>query len=514
MATYEYNESGLMLPVSYAERQSTQASAPKPEMREIATTVDGRDITRGYVDPMMLQPTTDSVLKIRGAGNYDVYKQVLRDDQVKSCFGQRQLAVTGKEWAVDPGGSSRQDKKAADSLREKIEHIGFDKKTEMMLYGLFYGFAVAEAMWAHDGREVALDKIIVRDRQRFGYDGAGRLRMKTFSDPDGELMPDRKFWAFACGGDHDDEPYGIGLAHWLYWPVFFKRNGLKYWLVFLEKFGQPTAKGQYPDSALPHEKSKLLEALGAINTDSGIIVPKGMEIELLEATRSGTADYTALYDRMDRAIAKVLLGQTASTEGTAGRLGNDDLQSDVRDDIVKADADLVCESFNMTIARWLSEWNYPNAAPPRVYRKCEPEEDLNKTAERDQKVVDMGFRPTLRHIQDTYGGDWEQKREEDRQPVAADDPAADPSSPAFADPEPRTMAQQLDDQLQPETDVWINQVRDLVEGAQSLEDIRDGLQGIIPGMELQQYADLMAEALRVAELTGRNDIMEEASGGN
>ena len=37
-----------------------------------------------------------------------------------------------------------------------------------------------------------------------------------------------------------------------------------------------------------------------------------------------------------------------------GRLGNDDLQADVRLDLVKADADLICESFNQGPARWLT----------------------------------------------------------------------------------------------------------------------------------------------------------------
>ena len=60
----------------FAERDITARSA-RPEMREIATTQDGRDITRGYVEPMMVQPTTDSILLLRGAGDYEIYKLML-----------------------------------------------------------------------------------------------------------------------------------------------------------------------------------------------------------------------------------------------------------------------------------------------------------------------------------------------------------------------------------------------------------------------------------------------------
>ena len=31
---------------------------------------------------------------------------------------------------------------------------------------------------------------------------------------------------------------------------------------------------------------------------------------------------------------------------------------------MKADADLLSASFNATIAKWLTEWNFPGAAPP------------------------------------------------------------------------------------------------------------------------------------------------------
>ena len=38
---------------------------------------------------------------------------MLQDDQVKSTFQQRRLAVISREWGVEPGGTSAQDKKAA-----------------------------------------------------------------------------------------------------------------------------------------------------------------------------------------------------------------------------------------------------------------------------------------------------------------------------------------------------------------------------------------------------------------
>lgn len=502
---YEPTRSGLLVPASFAAR-----NPGRPEMREVATTRDGRDITRGYVDPLQIQQPSDSVLRLRGQGDYSIYQEVLRDDQVAACFGQRRLAVIGKEWEVDAGGTTKADKMAAEHLREQLQHVGWDRVTGGMLYGVYYGYAAAEAMWARDGQRIALSDIKVRDRRRFGFDGNGALRLKTTDNPMGELLPDRKFWAFATGADHDDEPYGLGLAHWLYWPVFFKRAGMRYWMVFLERFGQPTAIGKHNVNATPGERQTLLDALEAISTDTGITIPVGMEIAFLEAARSGTADYTKLYEHMDSAIAKVTLGQTASTQGTPGKLGNDELQGDVRTDLIKADADLVCESFNRSISRWLTEYNYPNATPPRVYRKVQPEEDQGERAERDKQIYDMGFRPTLAYVQDTYGGEWTERTPESEKPQIPQLPG---QKAEFAEGNPATSADHLDDALQPITGQWIERIRDLVQQAESLEQIRDGLAALLPNMSLDQYSEAMAQALAAAALQGRYEILQEVAGG-
>jgi phage gp29-like protein len=111
------------------------------------------------------------------------------------------------------------------------------------------------------------------------------------------------------------------LAHHLYWPVFFKRNGMKYWAVFLEKFGQSTPAARLPQGQMNDEslKQKALEALQAIQVDSGVLIPDGVIIELIEAARSGTADYQGLIDKMDAAISKIVLSQTMTTDNGSSR---------------------------------------------------------------------------------------------------------------------------------------------------------------------------------------------------
>lgn len=507
----------------------TTATPAIPEVeRQIATIGQGRDITRGYLGPLLVPQ--DRLLNRRG-DDYRVYENVLSEPQVAAVLQQRRLAITQCEWRVDPASEARVDKQAANFVRQQLERIGWDRITGKMHYGVFYGYAVSEVVYGRDGSKVTIDAIHVRNRRRFRFDEDAKLRLLTYQNMmPGELCESPYFWNFATGADHDDEPYGLGLAHWLYWPVLFKRNGLKFWLTFLEKFGMPTAVGKYDQAATPSERNTLLGATLAIQTDAGLILPKGMEIELLEAARSGTGDYKSLQDNMDETIAKVVIGQSMTSESRGGQYKSE-MQHDVRQDLVKADADLICESFNLTVARWLTAWNFPSAQPPRVYRVVDEPEDLKQRADRDKEIAGMGFKPSLRYIQDTYGGDWQESTPPPNNvsldlppPGATAKPDAIPASDVSpgavasfaeagnpADAATR-LAENADRAMQPVMTRWIGQLRQLVENATSLEELRNAVLTLQPDMSLDDYATIMGQALAAAHLVGRQDIVSEASG--
>lgn len=394
---------------------ATQRPLPKGE-RAKATL--GKTKIPGYDDKLVTPD--DRVLEQKG-GDLAIYADLLRDDQVRSTFQQRRLAVTSTEWEVDPGGEAPIDQEAADFLRAQLQAIDWDKATDLMLYGVFYGYAVAEIMWeAQEGR-VGMAGIKVRKRDRFAFGASGRLYLRKEANKY-EEMPDRKFWTFSTGADNSDAPYGLGLAHSVFWPVFFKRNGTKFWLNFLEKYAAPTAIGRMPGGQYRDIKMReeVLETLQAIATDAVAVIPEGTSVEFLETATNGTTDYSTLNDRMDAAISKVILSQTMTTDNGSSR-SQSETHKDVRDEVIKADADLVCESFNRSVARWLTELNFPGAQPPRVFRKTEPEEDLSERSERDKRLVEMGLEPTDDYILETYGPGWVRRQGEQQR---VDDPAA------------------------------------------------------------------------------------------
>jgi phage gp29-like protein len=522
MAHYVQLKSGVVI----TETQYAENLGSKPDLAEIATASQGRDVTRGWIPEHLIIPTGDSVLAARGGHDYLIYEELARDDQVKTCRGQRELALIAKEWGVDPGDSSFKAKKAAERLKQLLGRLAWDDKTQKMLSAVLYGHAVAECLWATDGTEITLSDIKVRNRRRFGYLPSGELRMKTTSNyADGEALPPAKFWAFSCGADHDDEPYGLGLGHYLYWPVMFKKGGMKSWLYFLDKFSQPTAVGKYPAGTDKEGKDTLLRSLAAIQSSTAIRIPEGMQIELLQAARSGTADYTALVDRMNAAISKVYLGHSAAADETPGKLGGSSDATDVREDLIKADADLVCGSFNRTVAKWLTYYNDgDNVAPPKVWRKTEPPEDLKSCADKDKIIFDMGYKPTLKYVQEKYNGEYVEATvalpnnptgaapgSATSQPGQVDKPAQFAEAKPVIDVDPTPVSAQtelLANAAGSSVKSWVDIIRSKVDNADSVESLRDDLLASYAELDSSELVKVMALAFAAADLSGRYDVSE------
>lgn len=394
----------------------------RPNLGELAAPEDPRQPVQrrigATVSPFTtLLHTTDTVLQAKGGiENLKVYRELLRDDQVASAWMQRRLSLTSCDTIVEPGGDDPLSQEAAATLEAELKEIAWDDVTDKMLFSVFYGWGVAEVLWRPNGNRVSFAAIKVRDRARFRFDIDRNLYLWQRAGGWAQ-MPDRKFWTITTGADNHDEPYGLGLAHSLYWPVFFKRNDVKFWLMFLEKFGMPTAVAKLPAGQINDAESvnKAIQMLQQIATDAGVVVPEGVAVELLEAARSGAADYGSMHDAMNAAISKIIVGQTMTMDNGSSR-AQGEVHERVAQKIVEADSDLLAESFNAGPVKWWCEWNFPGAVPPKVYRQTEQREDLAQRAERDTKIHAMGFDPTEDYVAEHYGEGWVKRQAHD--PIA------------------------------------------------------------------------------------------------
>ena len=374
----------------------------RPNFDEIAKIT--RDLNYAYLAGYKRLIGKDDILALKGGGDLKLYETVAQDDQVKSCVQQRISAVISRDWGVEPGDDSKPAQQAAEFIEAELKNLQWDRINEKMLWGAFYGYSVGEIMWRR-GDKIGIDDIKVRNRRRFNFGTDLLPKLITIEDPLGEDLPDQKFWHFCCGGDNDDDPYGRGLAHWLYWPTFFKRADMRWWVTFLEKYAQPTRLGKYSPGASETDKDTLWQAMDAFGTNGKMMIPEGTMIELLEAARAGGADYQGMLDICNAAISKIVLSQTMTTDNGSSQ-SQANVHQDVKDDIVKADADLICSSFNQGPIKWLTDWNFPGVAYPRVWRQMDAAVDLTAEADRDTKLQALGISLKPESIAAKYGDDY------------------------------------------------------------------------------------------------------------
>lgn len=337
-------------------------------------------------------------------------------------------------------------------------------------------------------------------------------------------MPDAKFWVMSTFSDTSDEPYGLGLAHLLYWPVYFKRAGLRSWMLALDKHASPTAFGKFPPGTTPEDQDKLLAMLQAIRQDSALIYPEGMEVGYLASTKSASMDHSVFDGRMDAWITKVVLSQTMTTEDGSSK-SQSETHMDVRDEITASDADLMSGSFNSGPVEWWTWWNFGDrATPPQVVRVMDDEEDQNQAAERDVKLAQIGWRPDEERVLRVYGEGYERSA-----PTPAPLPGGalpggavpDGAPPEFADDEPDAVGAFVDELIAsgtaPEAAADIlAPVVDAIDGAGSLTELAGALDALELSDELvAPLHELLAQAAFAARIGGevgaslRDDVEAE-----
>lgn len=491
-------------------------------------TIEVASARKDWTHPLYLgiAQTYDPVLfRQGGVLALQSYRDLERDSHVHAILQKRKFAVIGRPWEVTSASDSPLDKRAADLVEAQFKSLGFDKLCLGLLDAQLMGFAVAEVMWEIRGNEIWAAQALMRRQERFVFkaleDGAKGsqdpwvLRMRTLDQPlEGEDLPPRKFLVHRTGA-LDNNPYGLGLGSQLFWPVEFKRQGLSYWMVYADKFGAPTVDITYEPGATETEKAELLKAGTSFSTEAAILHPSGTTLDLLEAARTGSVDaYDKLVRYMDEQMSEAVLGETGSTNqhGAGGSRARDQVGNEVRLEVAQADADLLSATLQATLIRWIVEMNLPGAGLPSVWRSFEEPEDLKSRAERDGLLFDMGFKLTPEGLLDAYGEGYEAI------PPAPPPPAKVPGLPQPSlelgegdalDAADRITAQAIA-RAGRSYNAMLAPIKKAIASSTSLLDLRGRLETLYPELDGHAFAEVMEQAMVLASLEGRHDVLTGA----
>ena len=509
---------------------------PKPVETEIATISKDIDIFAGWIRRL---ENPDPVVIAKGAGRgIKLYDEVGRDAHAFSVLQTRILAVVGKDWSIVPAGGHvpARGKKAAETLETTIAHkvesvltnCNFDQCRRELLKSDLYGYYGTEIMWKQkkDG-DITIAKFYGKHPRRIIFTPQREPRLLTPSAMiEGEELPPRKFIILSFGDS--DNPYGEGLGQKLWFPVWFKKHGVKFWMIFLEKFGMPTVMGKYPDQK-KNDRGKLLEAIDAMQAQTGIAIPEEMTLDFLEAARSGTATYGEMCEYMDKQISKAVLGQTLTTEvgKQGGAYAASKTHDEVRQDIIEADADLLDTYLNETLITWIVDYNFWGVTEyPRIVTHAGKKPDLLAQSEIDKNNIESGAKIPLRWFYETYGYPEPEEGEEvveraapSTNPFALAPNTRDknkPGQPEFSEkaplpPEQKTIESLIANGLKEAQSAFsalTEPIKKLIKSGAPLDEIKEKIFSEYEHMDTGDLEEILVDVMFTAHMHGRKTIAD------
>lgn len=396
-------------------------------------------------DPLGLQyytyyDTPSQLLRSEGASSryfrdiYDLYSDMEdKDAHLFAVLQTRKNGVLCRPRKIVAASESRRDQEVADFIRAAVGSMNsFDGAMLSLLDAIGKGFAVVEVLWNVNRGAIGVDALKVRPQGRFRFSKDGRLMLRgqpglnlarrddfpttsstspspTLSKSSGILcdhtVPPRKFLMMQFNATAEN-PYGRGLLAKAYWYYWFKKNNLKFWVLFNEKFGAPTIIGKYRIGASEEERNRLFEVVQSLQNDTGVTIPENLALEFLEAKRSGTINtYRDLCDWCNDEISKLTLGATLSTgEGRrSGSLALGKVHERVRSEYVEADARNLMEVINNQLIRWLVDFNFgTDVHAPRLYIDTTEDENLAEEIRVDQELIKLGVPLSLSYFYERY----------------------------------------------------------------------------------------------------------------
>jgi phage gp29-like protein len=231
------------------------------------------------------------------------------------------------------------------------------------------------------------------------------LSLATTDGIDLESDPQfRKRFVVAFCKARSGNPARTSLLRTCTFLFLFKNYDIKWWIQFAEiLLGYRV--GKY-DAAQTDQKEILEKALAGLATDSAAVISKDAEIEFVEMAQKAASHktYTDIKDWCNEEMSEVVLGHTGTTSGTPGKLGQEDMAKEVKQELVEADAAVMDETISDQIIRNYIEINFGQQEEYPYYQTdLSPALNLSEEADLDIKIQEMGGDIPAEYVKEKYG---------------------------------------------------------------------------------------------------------------
>lgn len=375
-------------------------------LKEIATR-DRFDENRLY--PFL--PDPDKIL-IENDYDFSIYRDLLLDPHLMATIQQRKMQVMQMDWELMIEQSA--ESKVYSEIEEIFKTLPMEEIISDMMDAIFFGFSVLEINWQKKDGLLYPAEILDKPQEWFIFDKDNELRLRKYKYgyylfEEGEKLPPYKFILTQYKPSYTN-PYGERILSRCYWPVQFKKGGIEYWQLMMERYGMPYLIGRYPNTYTDVQKNEFLEQLKQMVVDNITIFDEALGIELKESPQY---DIGQLYENLvkyhNREISKAVLTVTLTTEmEKAGSYKASEIHKEMLSFLGTSDKKMVESSLNKVID-YYCEVNYGKIPKPKI-RLTLKDRVIEESAERDKLLTEMGVKFTKEYFMKRYNlaeGDFE-----------------------------------------------------------------------------------------------------------
>ncbi len=526
--------------------------------QEIAT----RNFAYGYFPGFFnFLPDPDPILRNIGR-DQTVYKDLLSDDQVGPLFARRKNLTKSLDWDIEQGDASDKELeiceltiKLLSGQRSKIKDI-----ISQSLNPIGFGYSVFEVVWAIiDGKLLPIS-LQEKPREWFSFNMNNELVYKSKENYDGIVVvgpstpPELKYKFILLQNDSSyDNPYGDKALSRCFWPVTFKRGGMRFFGKFVNKYGMPFLFGKLPRNAPTEHHLDLLSKLENMVEDAVGTGPDDSSLQIIEANKASSADiYERYINLCNNAISKAILTNALSTDiqKVGARASSETGAETIEGNLSEEDRDFPAELFNQ-LFKWVIDINIGSGLYP-TFRAFEEEDVRKDLADRDAVLTEkLGVKFKKNYIVNNYNVPddefelQENSTDSNQMPSVIPDfakgiPLENPESKKTELSSSKTgwvnkflnwisggrielstersqtdnIADQLsnalpDKLLQFQMEEIMKPVFELAGKANSYDEFKNGLAALYPKMNSAQLEDMAAKVFLIADLEGKLSVQKE-----
>lgn len=357
-------------------RRRGRPSKQEEELTTVGSQLISWQLPGGKHSFEMVSP--DTLLTRQG---WKVYREMMADDQVKAALFFKKVLLSARPFDVVPASEDEKDKEAAQFVYDNLKSIRFQNILTEMLSAFEFGFSAGEILWHFidkgKGPQLNLKDVKFRDPEWMWIrvDVHGDIQDFVQKPPNVSgfekseiVIPPEKILHFAYQRQFSNH-YGVSDLRAAYRAWWSKKYVTQFWNVFLERFGAPLMKMQYPPGASNALKTTLRGIMNNLSSKTDILVPEGVEIELIEATRAGTARYEEALAYYDVRIATAVLMPALFGMGTDIKRGADSqsrLHLRTLMKMIQAIGEDIQDEINVKIVEPIVEANFNVKEMPRI----------------------------------------------------------------------------------------------------------------------------------------------------